>query len=351
MSRALRVPVLALAAALALQHGTGAQPLAFNLFELYVEPLRQQAGIPGLSAAILQDGHIVWSRGFGLRDLEASLPARPDTPYPVADLTQTFSAVMLLKCVEFGLVRLDDPISTWVPGAADATMTLSQLLMHATPPGSATGYRYDPGRFAALAAPIEACGHQPYRKLLAHHVLEPLGMQDAVPGQDILTAPADVRERFDATAIERYRDNLARMATAYRVDKRGRPSRVEGPAAGINAATGLIASVGDLARYDRGLTDLLLPETLAESWTNGVAHNTPLPTGLGWFVQAYQGEAIVWHFGLAPDAYSSLILKVPRRGLTLIMLANSDGLSAPYALDKGDVTSSLFAKTFLRLFL
>ena len=123
------------------------------------------------------------------------------------------------------------------------------------------------------------------------------------------------------------------------------------PAAGINAADGLIASVYDLAKYDKGLDVLLLPETLAASFTNGVANNAPLPTGLGWFVQMYEGERIVWHYGLAPDAYSSLILKVPARRLTLIMLANSDGLSGPFSLEKGDVTSSLFAKTFLRLFL
>ena len=66
-------------------------------------------------------------------------------------------------------------------------------------------------------------------------------------------------------------------------------------------------------------------------------------------MQAYNGEPIVWQFGLVKDAYSSLILKVPNRGFTLILLANSDGLSAPYALDRGDVRASLFAQLFLRL--
>ena len=68
-------------------------------------------------------------------------------------------------------------------------------------------------------------------------------------------------------------------------------------------------------------------------------------------MQYYNGEKLVWHFGNVPDAYSSLILKVPSRRLTLILLANSDGLSAPFSLHQGDVTSSLFARTFLRLFL
>jgi CubicO group peptidase (beta-lactamase class C family) len=85
---------------------------------------------------------------------------------------------------------------------------------------------------------------------------------------------------------------------------------------------------------------------MAAMWSNAGS----MPTGLGWFVQNYNGQTLYWQFGNTPGAYSSLILKVPSRHLTLILLANSDGLSAPFALQDGDVTSSLFAKTFLRLF-
>ena len=353
-----RVPTLALALAVALllQQGTGGQSLtqnlALNLFEQYLEPLRRQSGVPGLSAAILQDGKTVWERGLGMRDVEASLPALADTPYPVSDLTQTFTAVMLLTCVEYGLVALDTPIGAWAPGTPDSAATLRQLLAHAAPAGTPSAYRYDPGRFATLAAPIESCGKQPYRKLLAQYVLDRLGMVDAVPGRDIAAISDDVRELFAETSMERYASALARLATPYKVDKRGRASRSEFPAtSSINASNGLIASVRDLARYDAGLEVLLLQETLAASWTNARGADTALPTGLGWFVQPYEGEQLVWHFGLTTDAYSSLILKVPARRLTLILLANSDGLSAPFSLDKGDVTSSPFAKAFLRLFL
>jgi hypothetical protein len=68
-------------------------------------------------------------------------------------------------------------------------------------------------------------------------------------------------------------------------------------------------------------------------------------------VQTYNGQRLVWHFGLITDSYSSLILKVPEKKLTLILLANSDGLSAPFNLAQGDVTKSVFALSFLRLFL
>ena len=75
-----------------------------------------------------------------------------------------------------------------------------------------------------------------------------------------------------------------------------------------------------------------------------------MPTGLGWFVQKYNGQTIVWQFGQTTNAYSSLMLKIPAKRLTLILLANSDGLSSYFDLASGDVTKSLFAVLFLRLF-
>jgi hypothetical protein len=74
------------------------------------------------------------------------------------------------------------------------------------------------------------------------------------------------------------------------------------------------------------------------------------PYGLGWFVQEHAGTKLVWHYGWAPYAYSSLILKVPDQGVTLILLANSDGASAEFDLGAGDVLRSPFARAFLRRF-
>src|SRR6185436_18010929 len=75
-----------------------------------------------------------------------------------------------------------------------------------------------------------------------------------------------------------------------------------------------------------------------------------IPYGLGWFVQDIEGERVVWHYGLWGDSFSSLILKVPARGLTVVLIANSDGLSAKFPLAAGDVMVSPFAAAFLRIF-
>jgi CubicO group peptidase (beta-lactamase class C family) len=120
----------------------------------------------------------------------------------------------------------------------------------------------------------------------------------------------------------------------------------------LNAAEGLVSTARDLARFDSALDDavLLRPETLRIAWSPSNFTGSPLPTGLGWFVQNYQGERLIWHFSHVPDAYSALILKMPARRTTLIMLANSDGLSTGANLEQGDVTASPFVKIFLRLF-
>ena len=75
-----------------------------------------------------------------------------------------------------------------------------------------------------------------------------------------------------------------------------------------------------------------------------------LPYGLGWFVQEHMGIKLVWHYGWAPKAYSSLILKVPEKNVTFILFANSEGASADFHLGRGDVLRSPFAVSFLNVF-
>ena len=59
----------------------------------------------------------------------------------------------------------------------------------------------------------------------------------------------------------------------------------------------------------------------------------------------------MWHSGWWEKAYSALYLKVPERNVTMILLANSEGLWWDNPLDKAEVEKSLFAQLFLRTFL
>lgn len=330
-------------------------PVLVSPLEAYLEPLRVQAGIPGLSAVVVLDGDVVWERGFGFQNQELRIRATPDTPYMVGDLSQTIAAALLLQCVEGRKLNLDEPVRRYGVSLPESGVTIRQLLSHTSSVNPNGTFKYDPDRFAALTDVMTACVPQPYRKSVSHRILEHLAMRDSVPGRDLQNPDVVPEGMYDPGHLERYAKVLERLAVPYKVDKKGRSTRTELPVEGINVAVGLVSTARDLARFDAALdSTLLLDETRAIAWTNaagGGLSSSTAPTGLGWFVQNYRGERVVWHFGLIPNAYSSLILKIPSRHLTVILLANSDGLNAPFNLHAGDVTRSVFANLFLRLFL
>ena len=359
--RRLRPIALVLALSVLLGGGTaawqapsGPLDIGASAFESYLELLRQQAGIPAISGALIQDGVVVWERGLGFANVESRVRATPDTPYLVADLTQVLSSTLLLQCVEQRRLGLDVPLGTYVPSLPEPTLTLRQALSHISPSNPSSGFRYDPDRFSQLSAVMEYCAPQPFRKSVAHRVLEWRAMVDSVPGRDIENYTVLPDGMFERSAIERYSHVLERLAIPYRVDSRRRASRADVPVEGINAASGLVTTARDLARLDGSLNafEFLREETQNLAWTPVQLPDRPAaPTGLGWFVQNYKGTKVVWQFGVVPGAYSALIVKVPSRQATMILLANSDGLVVPAQFEAGDVTRSSFASIFLRMLL
>jgi CubicO group peptidase (beta-lactamase class C family) len=322
--------------------------------EQYLEALRRQAGVPGMSAAIVQEGQIIWEHAFGFQDQEARIRATPDTPYAVGGLSQSIAAVLLLQCVEQRRLELDGPVRTYGLALPESNATLRHVLSHSSADPAGAGYQLALDRYSQLNGVMEWCAPQPYRKSAAHRVLERLAMKDSVPGAD-MSDPAVVPEGlFDPADLERYARVLQRIAVPYRVDRRGRATRNDEVAREhLTAASGLVSTVRDLAQFDAALDSgvLLLEETRTLAWSNAYGGDgVQLPTGLGWFVQTYGGQPVVWQFGQIDDAYGALMIRLPARRTTFILLANSSALNAPFELHQGDVTRSLFAMLFLRLF-
>ena len=323
-----------------------------SAFEGYIELLRQTAGVPGLSGVLIQDGAIVWERGLGFADVEARIPARPDTPYLVGDLTEAFTSVLVLQCAERRQVALDREITNYGGEVPDDRATVRQVLSHTSaPPGN---FKYEPGRYAQLTGVVEYCSRQPFRKAVALDLLDRLAMVRSVPGRDFAAAGAVPADMLDKAYFDHYRRILQSLAVPYKVDKRLHPTRTELAPEGINAATGLVSTVRDLAQFDFALDDgrLLRDTTLADAWSAASGPGgAPQPTGLGWFVQSFRGVPLVWQYGVVANAYSSLVLKIPSRRVTMILLANSDGLVNSGQLEAGDVTRSPFALVLLRMLL
>ena len=325
-----------------------AQSLSFSLFDRYLDSLREQAGIPAVSALISQNGVIVWERALGRQNLETASPTTLDTTYPIAGLSQTVGATLLLrKCIDQGSAALSDSVLRWDSDYPDRVTTLQALLTHTSPAGP---FVYSPPRFAALTTVIEQCASAPYLDVAAAEIFERFGMTSTVPSHALILPGDSGRAAVDAATRSRYDDAFRRLAVPYRIDSRGRATRSDVTPSAGDAASGIVSTARDLFRFDAALAGgaLVDPDTLRDAWTRKSSGATLLPTGLGWFVQNVRDEVIVWQFGVVPNAYSSMIIKAPNRGITLILLANSDGLSAPFALENGDITASVFAQLFLQ---
>ncbi len=322
-----------------------------STFGDYIEALRAQAGIPGMAGAIVGDTDLLWDQAFGERDLATVDAMRTDTPFQFDGITQLITATMVLRCVDNGTVTLDAPIGSYSPSSPDAAATVQQVLTHTSGPAGNLSFAYNTARLNALKFVVESCSGMTFRQAFTK-TLQQLGMMDSVPGPDAPLpelANADVATPADAA---RYRSILLRLPTPYAVNAQNVPAVTSYNVKTLDAAAGLVSTIFDFAKFDLALKqDLLLRRgTRAAAWSNPVnANGEALPHGMGWFVQNYNGEPVVWQYGISPAVSSSLVITLPNRNVTLILLANSDGLAKPASLSAGDVTVSPFARVFLGL--
>lgn len=327
--------------------GEGGDDLLLDRFRAYIDALRVQGAIPGVAAAIAGRNDIVWEHASGLQDTGRNIAVRPDTPFHIDGLTQILTASMILRCVEDAAFSLDDPMTAFKRNPPEPEATIRQLLTHTSSNADGLSFAYRLERLEQLTEPVSDCARVPYARAVAQ-LLDRFAMIDSVPGPDALRAAW-------ATDSDRalYAAALARAATPYAVDKKGRAVPSTHPATTLTASGGMMSTVRDLARFDIALRKgaLVRDDTLAAAWRPPLGRDLlPLPHGMGWFVQTYNGEPVVWQFGMTENASSSLMITLPARGMTLIVLANSDGLAKPYPLSAGDVAVSPFARVFLAIF-
>jgi CubicO group peptidase (beta-lactamase class C family) len=337
-----RVLTLTSAVSLALIAVVHADDLVLDRFGSYLESLRTQAAIPGLAASIIGPGYVMREFVFGRQNVERANPVTAFTPFHLDGVTQIVTATLVLKCAEENRLSLDDQL---------AGATLRQLLSHTSqqPNGLVFAYRLE--RLDAVAPVVAACTGESFRRSVAD-LLERVAMTDSVPGPDAATLPPS--DDFDQRTIDQYKRVMDHLATGYTVSTQGTAAPSSYSATTLKPYRGLITTVGDFEKFDLALKkgNLLLRDSIWQAaWTAPLgANGRPLPHGLGWFVQSYNGELVVWQFG-SGNASSSMVVMIPNRGLTLILLANSAGLTKGFNLAAGDVGVSPFAKAFLGTFL
>jgi CubicO group peptidase (beta-lactamase class C family) len=355
----LRLATLVIAAVAAgVGSPAGAQDADVQAFAAEVDSLRQALRIPGLSVAVVRDGRVVLARGFGWADVEARRPATEHTPYTIASVTKPISGVVAMRLVERGVLDLDRPMNSfaeWAEFCAEAReggpriffadyscapdLTLRHVLSMQGNGAPGERFFYNPVAFSWASRPIMQVTGRQFSDLVAQEVFAPAGMTESARRHRDLPLRADLAPE---------------LALPYHVDSAGALVRSAGPGPqGDGAAGGVISTVVDMARFDIALDEgrLISDASKAEMWRPGRSPSgAVLPYGIGWYVQQVDGRRAVWHSGWWEQAYSALYLKLPDERLTLILLANSEGVWWQNPLDAAQVERSPFAAAFLRHF-
>lgn len=313
-------------------------------FEARLERLRGLLGVPGMTAAVGHNGHLAWTGRFGLADVGAATAPVDTTAFHLASLTKLFGAVVLLKLVDSGLVRLDDSVGTYgVVLPNNGTIRVRHLLSM-TSGGATPGatFAYDGDRFAWIGQVIRQASGRTFSDLAMAWITQPLAMRRTAPNVESSAAFA-----FSGLGAPAYRSAMARPYASA-----GGVFTLATYPASMSVSAGMISTATDMVHFAQALDSgtILSPamRTLMFAPTVTPAGDT-LPYALGTFSQRIGGVRVIWAYGLW-TSISSLLIHVPERGLTFVVLANADRLSADYPLGAGRLMESPVAQEFLRAF-
>jgi CubicO group peptidase (beta-lactamase class C family) len=336
-SAMIRQVMLATVLACGCRSATETQPSSsLTDFRDDLDRLRVSGRIESISAIIARDQSVVWSASLGAATVADT------TVFHLASLTKPMASTVILQLVDEGKVSLDDPVSKYgIILTSPTPVRVRHLLSHTSGGTPGTGYAYNGDRFSLLDSVVRRAAGQSFAAALKERIVVPLGLRHTAPtpqsaafaesGLDKSTYLANVAPGYTWT-------NSTFVSTAYQT--------------AFSTAAGVTASARDYAAFSMAMDRdaFLKPATKALAWTPVTGPlGEAFPYGLGWFVTDYKGVRVIWHYGYW-TASSTLVIKVPAQGLTFVLLANTDGLSAPYPLAAGKLDASPWARAFLETF-
>ena len=228
----------------------------FDPLQRRIEQLRQEHAIPGASAAVIENGTIVWAKGFGVADLASGRPVTTDTLFQAQSITKTLTALATVKLLAAKQIALDEPVNrylkSWVIPENDYTAkvpvsfrmllnhtgalsnpypdgccgpketlpTLQQVLRGMPPannqpltvvriPGSS--FDYCNGCYTVLQPALESISQQSFPALMQELVLTPAGMDRStfnnsffLSDKSTIAIPYDVDDQPHARAPMRH---------------------------------------------------------------------------------------------------------------------------------------------------
>ena len=306
--------------------------------------------VPGVSIAVIDQGHIDWVRGYGFADVAAQRPVTPDTRFQAASISKSVAATAALHSVEEGKIDLDrnvnEYLKSWKVPDNDFTReqkaTLRRILSHSagftvhgfpgyeagkpvptlvqvlngekpanteairvdTVPG--TKWRYAGGGYMVMQQMLIDVLGQPFAETMQQAVLSKFGMTESAYSQPL----RDDWQPFAATAYWAKGEPVLGKYHTY-------PEL---------AAAGLWTTPGDLARFAIGIQDALagkshpvISKNMAEQMLTRQMEND----GLGLFLDG-EGRTLRFSHNGANEGFQCMLVAYARTGQGAAIMTNSD---------------------------
>ncbi|MBL7969175.1 MAG: beta-lactamase family protein [Prolixibacteraceae bacterium] len=349
-----------------LSHFTG-----HRFIEKEANEFLQQWNLAGMTVAIVRDGKLVYSHGFGYANVEEKTPVTPGNLFRVASVSKLITAVAILKLVEKKSLSLDskvfgpkailkDPIFTSVVDKRLYNVTVRQLLAHSGgwsshygdpafnslvilektgETGAATidsycrfvasrKLHFEPGTrssysnmgYMFLGKVVEAVSGRKYEEFVRNEVLKPLGITDMHIGRSYL---ADRR----MNEVKYYEAEESQPIPAFDGSGRMVPKTYGGnPIELLGPAGGWIASSIELAKLMVSIDGFRsVPDMFPNSLISQMVVNDELRGPLGWKVVKDNGDWI----RTGSMAGTSAIMKRQSNGFSWVVIINSSSWKGP----------------------
>ncbi len=329
------------------------------------EELMASSGIPGMAVAIVHDGRVVYSEGFGVGNVDSNSEIGPDTVFQLASVSKSVGATVVAQQVTAGKVAWDTPINQLMPTFALGDpyvtdhVTVGDLYAHRSGLPDHAGdlledlgydrdqvlerlrllplgpfrdsYEYTNFGVTAAATAVARAGATDWETLSARELYEPLGMNATSSRYSDFAGRAD---RADGHVF---------VDGEYRVANPGRQPDAQSPAGGVSS------SVSDMAKWmtmvlangsvhGRALIepDDLLPAISPQS----VAHPPQAADaragfyGFGFNVgESAAGRVTLSHSGAFDLGAATAFTLIPSAGVGIVTLTNAAPIGVPETLN------------------
>lgn len=293
------------------------------------------------SVLVAEKGKIIYEKGFGMANMEWSIPNQPDTKFRIGSVTKQFTAALILQLVEEGKIKLDGKITDYLPDYRKDTgekVTIHQLLNHTSGIPSYTNRRdfptdimrnpysvadfvkkfasgdfeFEPGSkfsynnsgYSILGAIIEKVTGKTYETVLRDRILKPLGMTNS--------------------GYDNHSPLIEKRASGYQKTPDGFVNAAYVDMSIPYAAGSMYSTVEDLFKWDQSLYEdkILSAESKRLMFTPGLGNYgygiriAEQPMG-----KSDQKTKIIGHGG-AINGFNSLLTRAVEKRQTVIILDN-----------------------------